>query len=44
MSEGTVVMLAPWAILVGGLAVIGYRLHGYRVADRRRRSGPGAGR
>ncbi|HEX6934165.1 MAG TPA: hypothetical protein VF162_18630 [Streptosporangiaceae bacterium] len=44
MSEGTVVMLAPWAVLVSALVVIGYRLHGYRVADRRRRSRPGAGR
>lgn len=44
MSEGTVLMLAPWVVLISGLAMIGYRLHGYRVADRRRRNGPGAGR
>jgi len=37
-------MLAPWLVLIGGLAVIGYRLHNYRVADRRKRSRPGGGR
>jgi hypothetical protein len=44
MSEGTLLMLAPWVILISGLAVIGYRLHAYRAADRRKRNGPGAGR
>jgi hypothetical protein len=44
VSEGTVVMLAPWLIVAGGLAIIGYRLLVYRMAGRRRRRRPGAGR
>ena len=42
MSEGTLVMLAPWVVLAAILAVIGYRLYGYRAADRRRRSRSGS--
>jgi hypothetical protein len=44
MSEGTLLALAPWAILISGLAVIGYRLHAYRAAERRRRNGSGEDR
>jgi len=44
MSEGTVLMLVPWSIVIGGLAVIVYRLRAYRVADRKRRTGRGARR
>ena len=44
MRADPVVVLAPWVVLAGALAVIGYRLHAYRSADRRKRHGPGAGR
>ena len=44
VSDRTAVMLAPWAVLAGAVAVIGYRLHGYRVADRSKRSRRGPDR
>jgi hypothetical protein len=34
MSGGIVFMLAPWVVLGGSLAAIGYRLRRYRTAER----------